>query len=73
MPVSSSRAQLKQRQALRDAGLRPLEIWVPDTAKLGFGAECRRQSLIAAASDAADEDLLAFMDQALVDMDDDDE
>jgi hypothetical protein len=36
----------KQRQALRAAGLRPIQIWVPDTRRRGFAAECRRQSLI---------------------------
>jgi hypothetical protein len=35
----------KHRQALRAAGLRPIQIWVPDTRRRGFAAECRRQSL----------------------------
>ena len=35
----------KHRQALRAAGLRPIQIWVPDTRRSGFAAECRRQSL----------------------------
>ena len=35
----------KHRQALRAAGLRPVQIWVPDTRRPGFAAECRRQSL----------------------------
>jgi hypothetical protein len=30
---------------LRAAGLRPIQIWVPDTRRRGFAAECRRQSL----------------------------
>lgn len=34
----------KHRVALRAAGLRPLQIWVPDTRRSGFAAECRRQS-----------------------------
>ena len=42
----------KHRQALRAAGLRPVQIWVPDTRRAGFAAECRRQSL-RLASDAA--------------------
>lgn len=32
------------RNALRAAGLRPLQIWVPDTRRAGFADECRRQS-----------------------------
>lgn len=34
----------KHRAALREAGLRPLQIWVPDTRRAGFAEECRRQS-----------------------------
>lgn len=36
----------KHRNALRAAGLRPIEIWVPDTRRPGFAEECRRQSLL---------------------------
>ncbi len=46
----------KHRQALRAAGLRPVQIWVPDTRRPGFAEECRRQSLMVAAS-AQEKDL----------------
>lgn len=36
----------KHRVALRAAGLRPVQIWVPDSRRAGFAAECRRQSLL---------------------------
>jgi len=36
----------KHRNALRAAGLRPIQIWVPDTRRPGFAEECRRQSLL---------------------------
>ncbi len=36
----------KYRKALRDSGLRPIQIWVPDTRKTDFAKECRRQSLL---------------------------
>ena len=35
----------KYRAGLRAAGLRPVQIWVPDTRRSGFAEECRRQSL----------------------------
>ena len=35
----------KHRARLRAAGLRPVQIWVPDTQSTGFADECRRQSL----------------------------
>jgi len=41
----NSRVQ-KHRDALRAAGLRPIQIWVPDTRRPGFAKECRRQSLV---------------------------
>jgi hypothetical protein len=59
----------KHRAALRQAGLRPVQIWVPDTRRPDFPDECRRQSRLAAAADAADADLQHFMDEALADID----
>ena len=55
----------KRRAALRAAGLRAVQIWVPDTRRPGFDAEARRQSRVAAASDLAAPDLLTFMNEAL--------
>jgi hypothetical protein len=43
-PGVAQRVQ-KHRVALRAAGLRPVQIWVPDTRRAGFAAECRRQCL----------------------------
>ena len=60
----------KRRDALRAAGLRPVQIWVPDTSRPGFAEECRRQSLLVAEADAADDALNAFLDAALIDLDD---
>lgn len=34
------------REALRAAGLKPLQIWVPDTRRPGFAEECARQSAL---------------------------
>lgn len=41
----SSERVARHRRALRAAGLRPVQIWVPDTRRRGFAAECRRQSI----------------------------
>jgi hypothetical protein len=60
----------KRREALRAAGLRPVQIWVPDTSRPGFADECRRQSLLVAEADATDRELNAFLDAALNDLDD---
>jgi len=65
MASSTAERVRKRRFALREAGLRPVQIWVPDTRRPGFAEECRRQSLIAAASDLADRDLANFLEGAL--------
>ncbi|MGF1614403.1 MAG: antitoxin MazE family protein [Gammaproteobacteria bacterium] len=59
----------KHRNALRKAGLRPVQIWVPDTRRPDFAEECRRQSRLAAQADIADTDMRRFMDEALADVD----
>ena len=59
----------KRRAALRMAGLRPVQIWVPDTRRPGFSEECKRQSAIASRSDMSDVEMLGFMDEALSDID----
>ena len=59
----------KRREVLRAAGLRPVQIWVPDTRRPGFTEECRRQSRLVAIADEADTDLDTFMDAALTDID----
>lgn len=45
MKTGISQRVQKHRAALRASGLRPLQIWVPDTRRAGFAEECRRQSL----------------------------
>lgn len=60
----------KHRDALRKAGLRPIQIWVPDTRRPDFAEQCRRQSKLVGEADRADTDLLELMDEILEDMDD---
>ncbi len=49
------------RARLLGAGLRPLQIWVPDVRSAAFRAEAHRQSLAVAASACEREDQ-AFID-----------
>ena len=51
----------EHRVRLRDQGLRPLQIWVPDTRAPEFAEEAHRQSALAAAVDNASDDQ-AFVD-----------
>jgi Protein of unknown function (DUF3018) len=41
---------------LRDQGLRPIQIWVPDVRAPGFAEEAHRQSAAVAASEREAED-----------------
>lgn len=59
----------KYRDSLRMAGLRPVQIWVPDTRRPDFAQECRRQSQLVSQADMADKDMEHFMDAALNDLD----
>ena len=59
----------RHREALRAAGLRPVQIWVPDTRRPGFDEECRRQSLLVAQADQEDPTIDPSMDEALAEVD----
>ncbi len=61
----------KRRSALRAAGMRPIQIWVPDTRQPGFAQECHRQAALVAQAEAGDPELAGFMDAALRDVLDD--
>jgi hypothetical protein len=44
----------RTRAKLRAAGLRPIQIWVPDTRAPGFALECARQARLVADADERD-------------------
>lgn len=60
MSSPDSQRDQKDGRAMRAAGLRPLEIWVPDTRRPGFAEECRRQSLLIA-GDPLEKEVLAWI------------
>jgi hypothetical protein len=58
----SSRVKVQQhRERLREQGLRPIQIWVPDVRSRAFRAEAHRQSRLAAVSPRSHKDQ-AFID-----------
>ena len=61
MPTPVSHRVRKRRDALRAAGLRPIQIWVPDTRRPGFAAECARQIALVNEADARDPELDRFL------------
>lgn len=61
MNHSVNRRVAEHRARLRAQGMRPLQIWVPDTSAPGFDDECHRQSVALATSRHAEQDQ-AFVD-----------
>ena len=61
LPQSSRDRVRAYRERLRKQGLRPIQLWVPDTRSPDFAAEAHRQSLLAARSRHAEADQ-AFVD-----------
>jgi hypothetical protein len=60
----SSRGKVREdRQRLRQQGLHPVQIWVPDVRSPAFRSEAHRQSLAVAVSASADADQ-SFIDAA---------
>jgi hypothetical protein len=53
----------KHRETLRARGLRPIQIWIPDTRKPGFAEEARRQCL-ALENDPQEREIMDWLDQA---------
>ncbi len=68
MPTPVAVRVQKRRDGLRTAGLRPVQIWVPDTRRPDFAVECKRQSKLASEADGADAEMLEFMDAVLSDV-----
>ena len=67
MVTTTTKRFQKHRASLRASGMRPIQIWVPDTRAEGFAYECQRQSLLALASESNDADLAIFVEDALAD------
>lgn len=62
MKAKSSREKVRAyRERMRKAGMRKIEIWVPDTRTPEFAAEAARQARLVAKSAAEGEDL-AFIE-----------
>ena len=63
MPVATNLRVQKHRAQLRAAGLRRIQIWVPDTRQSSFAEECRRQSLMLK-NDPLESEINEWLDEA---------
>jgi hypothetical protein len=52
----------RYRQRMRQAGLRLVQLWVPDTRAQGFAEECRRQSRAAARNKRAESEVMTWIE-----------
>jgi hypothetical protein len=52
----------RYRDRMRASGLRPVQLWVPDTRSADFADKCHRQALAVARSDPAGDELMAFVE-----------
>ena len=59
---SNARRVQRRRDRLRSQGLRPLQIWVPDTRAPGFAEEAARQARLIAEKTTTEEEL-NFLDR----------
>ena len=66
MKTGTQRVQ-RRRDKLRAAGLRPIQIWVPDTRAPGFAEECARQCRVLAGVDPDLDVWLGAANQQLAD------
>jgi hypothetical protein len=68
MAQASSVGRVRKRyQKLRQQGMRPIQIWVPDTRAPGFAEEALRQGRLVGASYAAggeDSEIIDFIERA---------
>jgi DNA-binding LacI/PurR family transcriptional regulator len=60
-PTRTTERMASYRQRMREAGLRPVQIWVPDTRSPDFAEKCHRQARAVAASDPAGDELMRFV------------
>ncbi|HEY6363923.1 MAG TPA: antitoxin MazE family protein [Candidatus Binatia bacterium] len=60
---SIARSVHRYRARMRHAGLRLVQLWVPDTRARGFAEECRRQSRAATKHRRAEQEVLTWLDQ----------
>jgi hypothetical protein len=59
---SKNARMMAYRQKMRAAGLRPVQLWVPDTRSPEFIEKCRLQSEAVAASDPAGDELMEWVE-----------
>jgi hypothetical protein len=61
-PAHSTKRMASYHERMRSSGLRPVQIWVPDTRSADFVEECQRQARAVAAHDPAGDEIMHFLE-----------
>jgi DNA-binding LacI/PurR family transcriptional regulator len=61
--ATSRERMARYRQRMREKGLRPVQLWLPDTSDPAFIAKCQRQSMKLAAHDPGGDEVMAWIEQ----------
>ena len=61
-PLAASQKMRQYRSRMRQKGLRPVQIWVPDTRSPAIARELARQSRLASRS-PDEQEVMAFLDE----------
>ena len=61
-PLAASQKMRQYRCRMRQKGLRPVQIWVPDTRSPAIARELARQSRLASRS-PDEQEVMAFLDE----------
>lgn len=62
-PGSANQNVRRYRDRMKRAGLRLVQLWVPDTRASGFADECRRQSRAAARKRRTESDVMTWIEK----------
>ncbi|MDP1858689.1 MAG: antitoxin MazE family protein [Gemmatimonadaceae bacterium] len=61
--TAANRNVQRYRDRMKRAGLRLVQLWVPDTRARGFAEECRRQSRVAARKRRVESTVMTWIEE----------
>lgn len=59
---SGAKRMAEYRKRMRASGLRPVQIWLPDTRSAAFAAKCRREARAIAAHDPDGDEVMRLIE-----------
>lgn len=62
--TAANQSVRRYRDRMKRAGLRLVQLWVPDTRSRGFADECRRQSRAAARKRRVEQEVITWIEDS---------